>query len=308
MTPIVLNFNQLKTASKFLAYNLLLVLPLTLETTVLAQRAIPPKPSISQTANSEADIIIKKLVGEWKNKNASGADVNFLFTADGKMFLMMVVSDQAVAYPLKYHVDATQNPMYMDIKLPDNPKPVLTIFDFIADGEMRMQIEGTNPGQPRPKNFSQDVSVFKQVSNSATLPENFQIIDPDDANKSQPESLQMITLMNRSQQAYFLANGKFAKTIEDLQIGIKSESEDYVYRIIPQGKGNQSIVHTATAKKPDLKSYTGIVFTIKVKGKPSLDAAICETIKPTSKPPAIPKIPTKVSQPVKCPSGSILLP
>ncbi|MFM7406508.1 MAG: hypothetical protein ACKO3K_07560 [Cuspidothrix sp.] len=177
MPPIIVNFNQ--TASKFLAYSLLLALPLTFETTALAQQAIPTTQSISQTANSEPDAIVKKLVGEWQNKTTSGPDINFFFTADGKMFLMMVVGDQAAAYPLEYQVDATQNPMYMDIKLPDNPKPVLTIFDFTADGEMRMQIEGTNPGQPRPTNFSQEVSVFKQVSNSATLPENFQVIDPN---------------------------------------------------------------------------------------------------------------------------------
>jgi len=311
MPQIFLDFNKLKTASKLLTYSLLVALPLTFPTNVLAEPTISPTPTVSQPVNSSEDTTVKKLLGQWENKDSSGQNISFIFTADGKMFLIMGFGEKSVAYPLKYQINSTPKPMYLDITLPDNPKPVLTIFDFTADGQMRLQIQGTNPGQPRPTNFSADVSLFKKVSDNATLPQNVEVIDPNTekaANNPQTEAETIVKSMNRAQQAYFVENNKFAKNLQDLKIGIESETKNYRYRILSQGKNNQSIVQTATAKKPDLKSYTGIVFIRKIKGETLTNAAICETVKPATKAPAIPKIPTKASQQVQCPTGSILLP
>ena len=311
MPQIFLDFNKLKTASKFLTYSLLATLPLTLPTNVLAQPTIAPTPTISQPADSSEDTIAKKLLGQWENKDSLGTNINFIFTADGKLFLVMGIGEKSAAYPLKYKINSTPNPMYLDITLPDNPQPVLTIFDFTEDGQMWMQIEGTNPGQPRPTNFSTNVALFKKVSDNQTLPQNVEVIDPNTekpANNPDAEAKQIIGTMNRGQQAYFIENNKFAKTIPELQIGIESsETENYHYRIVSQRKNNQSVVQTATAKKPELKSYTGIVFITKVKGETLTNVAICETVKPASKPPVIPKISTKVSGQVQCPTDSILL-
>ncbi|MTJ11182.1 hypothetical protein FJR11_00925 [Anabaena sp. UHCC 0187] len=310
MPQIVLKLDQLKTASKVLTYSLLVALPLTFQTNVLAQPTTTPTPMVSQPGNSDKDTIMKKLVGQWESKDSSGPNIGFVFTPDGKMFLVMEIGDKSAAYPLKYEINSTPNPMYLDITLPDNPKPVLTIFDFTADGQMRLQIQGTNPGELRPTKFSEDVSLFKKVSDNAILPKNVELIDPNtekSANNPQAEAETIVKSMNRSQQAYFVEQNKFAKTIQDLQMGIESETENYRYQIISQGKNNQNVVNTATAKKPELKSYTGIVFITKVKGETLTNTAICETVKPATKAPAIPKIPTKASGQVQCPTGSILL-
>ena len=178
MPQIIIDLNKLKTTSKFLTYSLLVALPLTFPTNVLAQQTTAPTPTVSQPANSSEDAIIKKLVGQWENKVSLGTKINFIFTADGKMFLIMQIGEKSAAYPLKYEINSTANPMSLDITLPDNPKPVLTIFDFTADGQMRIQIEGTNPGQPRPTNFTADVSLFKKISDDPTLSQNIELIDP----------------------------------------------------------------------------------------------------------------------------------
>jgi hypothetical protein len=310
MPSIILDSNKLKAASKFLTYSLLVALPLILHTNVLAQRAIPLTPTVSQSANSSEDSIVKKLMGEWENKDSLGTNVNFIFGGDGKMFLIMEVGEKSAAYPLKYTIDSTKSPMYLDIKLPDSPKPVLTIFDFTEDGKMRMQIEGTNPGEPRPSNFSADVSVFNKVAENTTLPENIELIDPSlekPINSPEDEAKQTIRTMNSAQQTYFLDVNKFAKTIQELKVSIESENNNYRYRIFSQGKDGQNIIHTATAKKPNLKSYTGIVFTRKVKGESFTNVAICETVNYANDPPRIINIPRKVSQQFQCPSDSILL-
>ncbi|MTJ08966.1 MULTISPECIES: type IV pilin-like G/H family protein [unclassified Anabaena] len=310
MPYLVLDFDKLKNASKFLTYSLLVALPLTFHTNVLAQPTTAPTPTVSQPANSSEDAILKKLLGRWENKDSLGLDINFLFTADGKLFLIMGIAEKSAAYPLEYRINSTPNPMYLDIILPDNPKPVLTIFDFTTDGKMRLQLKDTDPGQPRPNQFSPDVSLFTKVSDNTTLPENVEVIDPNmekPANNPEAEAEIIIKSMNRAQQAYFIELNKFANTIQELKIGIESETENYRYRIIPQGKNNQRVVQTATAKKPDLKSYTGIVFIKKNNSEILPNTAICVTVKPATKPPAIPKIPTKAAQEVQCPVGSSLL-
>ena len=70
-------------------------------------------------------------------------------------------------------------------------------------------------------------------------------------------------------------------------------------------RGSQSVISTAAAKNPQLNSYTGIVYVIKVKGESF--AAICETDQPSPKPPLAPKLTNQESQPVQCPVGSHLL-
>ena len=69
MPQIFLDFNKLKTASKFLTYSLLVALPLTFSTNVLAEPTISPIPTGSQPANSSGDAIVKKLLGQWSKKD-----------------------------------------------------------------------------------------------------------------------------------------------------------------------------------------------------------------------------------------------
>ena len=65
MPQIIIDLNKLKTTSKFLTYSLLVALPLTFPTNVLAQQTTAPTPTVSQPANSSEDAIIKKLEGQW---------------------------------------------------------------------------------------------------------------------------------------------------------------------------------------------------------------------------------------------------
>jgi hypothetical protein len=298
---------------KFAIASVFISLLMTLDTTVLAQPATAPTPNPSQPAKP-TNPISQKLLGQWKAQEPSDpTNLSLIFTPEGKFFLLLPNLDKFVAAEFKYRINPTPQPMHLNVTIPGNPQPVLTIFEFTADGQLRLQLNETDPGKPRPKAFSSTATLFKKVSDSTTLPENTQLTnsDPGDSTRkgTEADAKQIIGTMNRAQQAYYLEYGKFATTINELQIGIKPETENYRYRIVPQGKGNQSIINTATAKKPDLKSYTGIVFIRKVKGQ-DYDltyAAICETVKPATIPPSNPRIPTQESQAVQCPVGSRLL-
>ncbi|MBH8566586.1 type IV pilin-like G/H family protein [Nostoc sp. CENA67] len=313
MSKILLPFAKLPIASKLLTSSVFVALLVTLDATVLAQPSTAPIPTQSQP-NQQKNSVAQQLLGQWQIKDPiSSSSLNFLFAPEGKLFIYILNSGNSSAAELKYRINPIPKPMHLDVILSNNQKPVLTIFELTANGQLRLQLEGTNPGQPRPQAFSSEVSVFQKVSNSTTLPENVKLTNPygsePESNQTTSDGKVYIGTINRAQQAYYLEYGKFSPTLGQLQIGIKPETENYRFRILNQGNQNQSkmTVSTATAKKPELKSYTGVVFTQKVQGELLTQAAICETDKPSTIPPVTPKIPVKESQAVECPRGSHLL-
>ncbi|MBG1258605.1 type IV pilin-like G/H family protein [Nostoc commune] len=104
------------------------------------------------------------------------------------------------------------------------------------------------------------------------------------ANKAkQSEAKQYSGSMNRAQQAYFLENGVFTTTLNTLGMGIKSQTENYVYDIL----GNATTVGTnigvgnnGRSLKAPLKSYVGVVsLSIQAGGSSEATtlAVLCET-------------------------------
>ncbi|MBH8574527.1 type IV pilin-like G/H family protein [Nostocaceae cyanobacterium CENA369] len=303
--------DKLSIASKMLTSSVFVALLVTLNATVLAQPSTAPIPTQSQP-NQQKNSVAQKLLGQWQAKDPSSSNsLNFIFAPEGKLFIYFLDSKNPTGIELKYRINPIPKPMHIDITIPSNQKPVLTIFELTADGQLQLQIEGTNPGKPRPTAFSSQVSLFRKISDATTLPANIKLTDLNDneikSNNPQSEGQLFIGAINRAQQAYYLENEKFSSTLEQLQLGIKPETENYRYRILTQGNQNQSVISTAAAKKPELRSYTGIAFIRKVKNDVSTFTAICETDKPSTIPPVAPKLPIKESQAVQCPRGSHLL-
>jgi len=304
MLKILPSFSQLQLASRLLAASVLI--SLLMPSFNLAVLAEPTTPAAAPD-QSQQNPVTQKLLGQWQIQNSSSvASLNFIFTPDGKLFVLGANSDSSVAVEFKYSVDPKTQPMSLDVTIPGQQQPVLTIFEFTDDGQLRLQLQGTNPGQPRPKDFSSTASVFKKVSDTTTLPDNVKLINPFADNqaskKPEDEGKQNIGVINRAQQAYYLENHRFAKTLAELDLGIKSDTENYHYQIVHQG--TNSVISTATAKKPELKSYTGIAYLVKSEGEDVTAVGICETDQPSTKPPLTPKLTNQKSQPVQCPAGS----
>lgn len=150
---------------------------------------------------------------------------------------------------------------------------------------------------------------FEKVSDNTSLPPNIKVVALADIAKNQAKKARQsegktyIGTMNRAHQAYFLENNKFATTIEELQIGIKSETENYIYKIVPESNQSKSVMNVAQAKREGLKSYTGLVYvTEDNNGEKITNVKLCETNQALSKPPKMPTIPNKSSEKIKCPS------
>ncbi|MDJ0515324.1 MAG: type IV pilin-like G/H family protein [Trichodesmium sp. MO_231.B1] len=86
-----------------------------------------------------------------------------------------------------------------------------------------------------------------------------------------------ISSINKGQQAYYQENSKFSDNINDLGLGIKSETTNYSYDI-SRINSSSYIISTATAKYHQLKSYFGIVYLQDSRTQ----TMICETDKPSS--------------------------
>ena len=99
------------------------------------------------------------------------------------------------------------------------------------------------------------------------------------ANKGkQSEAKQYTGAMNRGQQAYFLEKGQFATDMDNLGVGISTQTENYKYELLG---GFISDVNTAgTAFKTALKSYAGAVTiqTIAATSETNTVAILCESV------------------------------
>lgn len=118
----------------------------------------------------------------------------------------------------------------------------------------------------------------------------------------QSEAKQYISSINKGQQAYYAEHTKFSSTIEEIGLGLKTETNNYKYTIFSVDEAK--IIATATAKVKDLKSYTGAVFLVKDSdGSNTTKTATCVTEQPSQTPPNIPQL---IGNDIQCPAGSSL--
>ncbi|AFY56297.1 prepilin-type N-terminal cleavage/methylation domain-containing protein [Rivularia sp. PCC 7116] len=109
------------------------------------------------------------------------------------------------------------------------------------------------------------------------------------ANKArQSEAKQFIGSINRAQQAYYLGNNnEFTTVLTELSLGIRPNTDNYVYDIGGAKTASEYVTNKARAKARGLKSYAGVVYTSEqdVSGVKELitQAITCEAITPLAK-------------------------
>ncbi|MEG4531487.1 type IV pilin-like G/H family protein [Microcoleus sp. D2_18a_D3] len=102
------------------------------------------------------------------------------------------------------------------------------------------------------------------------------------ANKAkQSEAKQYAGSMNRAQQASFAEQGKFGSNVEVLGLGIRTQTENYKYTVIPAGIDSTTtqVGNVALGLSTALKSYIGSVALIQATGAAdkSSTAVLCES-------------------------------
>ena len=273
-----------------------------------AQPSAPPTapPSLPTAPSTPA---VKQLLGQWEAKDPSGQRlITFIFAPEGKLFIVLPSpEDTSPAVEMGYEINAASAPMHLDVKI-NSDETVLTIFEFTAARKMRLQLEGTNPGLPRPAAFTEGGTLFEKISDATTLPKNAQLVDMKKTRSPESEGEVVIDVMTRAQQAYYIENSKFATKFEELGIGIPSETDQYRYQILAESDRAQSVTVTAQAKAGGLTSYSGAVFVRKNNGEEITVRVICQTNAPSTSPPAMPAAPENGATKGQCPAGSKPLP
>jgi len=122
-----------------------------------------------------------------------------------------------------------------------------------------------------------------------TTPLIVKTIDPLSENNKAKESeaKTYVNTMNNALQAFYTGKDKLAGSLSELNLGINSETENYVYSVSLIDRIRvQSI---AIAKSDNLKSYTGGVFLTKPKeidmsteDRPLSLSVLCESNQPTN--------------------------
>ncbi|MHC5597701.1 MAG: type IV pilin-like G/H family protein [Nostoc sp.] len=133
--------------------------------------------------------------------------------------------------------------------------------------------------------------IFKRPATDAQIRENDKKLKAE-SKESSLQSAQLLSKINigsinRSQQATYLEKTAFVNTIEELGLGLKSETEDYFYNLTAD---SSNALVTATAKIDELKSYTGAVFLVQENGETTTVAVVCETNAPSKTPPQSPQL------------------
>jgi hypothetical protein len=258
----------------------------------------------SRNFNDTVASVNQQLWGTWEVKNEAGQSMLFIFTAQGQFFQLEQQSSQSyIATPFRYEVNSSYQPMHMDLVLSESEgERVRTIFEFTADGQLRLELANSNPDN-RPSTFTSGGVLFTKISNTENLPPNTEVIDViGQVNKArQVEARNNVGAMYRAQQAHYIEYDKFATNIQQLGTGIQPETDYYRYLVNPVGNSTQSVMMSAQAKRSGLKSYTGAVFAIQVNGETRTIAGICETNEPSMSPPGMP---TFSRGEIQCPAGS----
>ncbi|MBD2432466.1 MULTISPECIES: type IV pilin-like G/H family protein [Fischerella] len=102
----------------------------------------------------------------------------------------------------------------------------------------------------------------------------------------QSEAKQNVGAVNRAQQAFYLENAnKFTTSISELGIGIKTQTENYIYEA-SSNNVSEIVTNKARTKAAKLKSYAGVVYTstqlVNNINEPITLVTLCEAVDATT--------------------------
>lgn len=114
--------------------------------------------------------------------------------------------------------------------------------------------------------------------------------------------------MMRGQQAYHLENAEFASTIEDLGLGITTDTLNYSYEMVP-GDDATSVFIYAMPKEETISGFVGAVFAVgDDPTTPITYTGLCESDAVGEVPEEPPALDVDLAEPtIICPPGSSLV-
>jgi len=149
-------------------------------------------------------------------------------------------------------------------------------------------------------------AVVALTAMSAGCAANVTDSDAESLINKEVEARETLNSILFDQRTYYLENRAFTTSLRDLEtMQISLDSPNYRYAIQPKPSKQKGVSVTATPKRPNLRSFTGVVFALDA-GKEKLTISeICETTKPSNQAPVAPTAPKGPRDAIQCPTGSI---
>ena len=147
------------------------------------------------------------------------------------------------------------------------------------------------------RSYRQEIGkIIRKVSDNTNVPfaNVISVVDSfkeQAAKVRQSEARVYVGSMNRTQQAFYLEKNRFASSLNLLQIGIKSETDNYSYRVSSVDSLNsfrRVTYQIGQAKQTGLKSYIGAVRVARQDGNTITVSVLCETNTPSTSQPPLP--------------------
>ncbi|UBF25315.1 hypothetical protein K9N68_27490 [Kovacikia minuta CCNUW1] len=80
---------------------------------------------------------------------------------------------KATACQFQYRINAIPQPMQLDITA--DGKTAQTVFEFTPGGDLRLQVQGIEPGKPRPTMLGDTATELQKISDDPALPPNTEV-------------------------------------------------------------------------------------------------------------------------------------
>ncbi|WP_071516904.1 type IV pilin-like G/H family protein [Geitlerinema sp. PCC 9228] len=277
--------------------------------TLANANTVAATPVLAQAdALTDSRQVAEQLYGRWEATNSANNGMTLIFTKVGQFYIILQESDP-IALKFGYTINPTPDPMELNVRVGEG-ETVETIFDLTPDGQLIVQLAGTNPGQPRPTSFDPNATKFRKVSQEMSLPPDVSIYNSEGPTHKtrQMEGKEYLRSLSRAQKAYHIDNNRFATEMNALPVDVPQTTENYRYEIAGSNHPEEQIVMTATAQQEDLKSYTAAIFVITDEsGLTSSVAGICATPEASQTPPPPPEAPTNVAGDIQCGGNSQLV-
>ncbi|MBO9998599.1 MAG: type IV pilin-like G/H family protein [Cyanobacteria bacterium SID2] len=257
-----------------------------------------PRSSVPQRSPLVQAPFETRLLGQWSSPDALGGEpLTFVFTPENTLyFIVTLPRGRMAAEEFGYRVTAG-SPLALDVILPDG-SVVATIAELTPDGKLRVQLEGTNPGEPRPTAFSDTAVLFDRVSEDTTLP----------AALVEANAIDILLDLSRAQRTYYLEFRTFASSAEPLNSDVPLETDDYSFEIDFPIDPTDSVRIIATPKRDDLHSFSSGVFMVpNERGFEISMVAVCRSDTPSIVAPEMPVPPPDSSGEIACAPESHLI-
>ncbi|MBE9029795.1 type IV pilin-like G/H family protein [filamentous cyanobacterium LEGE 11480] len=132
------------------------------------------------------------------------------------------------------------------------------------------------------------------------------VVKPDKVgqNRAANEAKTYIGSLNRAQQVAYLENQVFAPSLQALKMAVPPETTTYRYQVVAQADAVPGVINLATAKRPELPSFVGLVYvTDDQSGSETTVTKLCLATTEIKSMPVLPPVPSRIGAPIVCPEN-----